>query len=85
MYMIQLRRAGLVAFVIGVIVFLGDRYVISIPYYLASVIAPKSQAAFIAVSATLLFLRVAAIGLIIAGAAMFLLGRRQGPTDQTPK
>ena len=85
MHTIQLRRAGLIAFVIGVIVFLGEQYIMSLPYYIGLLVASRNQAAFVAISWTLLILRVVALGLIIAGAVMFILGRRQGRTDQTPK
>lgn len=77
----QLRKAGMIVFVIGVILFFGAKYVVSLPFYLGSLIYPRSQSALVAILGTLLTLQIGSIVLLIAGAAMFILGRRQENTS----
>ncbi|MGI0037881.1 MAG: hypothetical protein ACRD99_05945 [Nitrososphaera sp.] len=73
----DLRKAGIISFVIGVIMFFSQGYLSWGLVSLSSSLAQENQLAIDMVSATFLSVWNGAIVLIIAGSAMFYLGGRK--------
>ena len=74
----SIRRAGVITFAIGVMMFLGDQYVLSALIFLPRWIVPQIQLAEdIIVSAAYVTLQPGGLVLAFAGAIMFIVGRQK--------
>lgn len=73
---LDLRRAGIICFVIGVIIFFGWGDTSWGLVYLSSSIAPENQLTDIMISGGFLIVWNGAIILILAGAVIFIVARR---------
>ena len=75
--MVDLRKAGIISFVIGVMIFFGQGYLSSGLLYLSSSLAPENQLANAMISGAYLTVWNGAIMLIVAGALAFIVASRK--------
>ena len=71
----DLRKAGIISFAIGVIMFFGQGYLSGGLLYLSSSLTPQDQVANNVISGAFLAVWSGAFVLILAGAVMFFVGR----------
>jgi hypothetical protein len=71
-----LRRAGIISFAVGVIMFLGGRYFSPAILFLPASLAPGDRLATDFASGAYLTVQVGGIIFAIAGAVMFFVSRR---------
>ena len=72
---IDLRKAGIISFALGVILFFVQGYLSGGLLYLSWSLAPQDQVANAVVSGAFLTVWTGAFVLILAGAVMFIVGR----------
>ena len=77
-------RIGLALFALGVIIFLGERYVMGFFAMLASLLTPPDSGAYQVILQSSIVIYSIAVIMLISGVVMFYKGRKEDVTASAP-